>query len=181
MKQMFFPAIIFLLAGCGESDQPDGVPFEGYQTVELTTEEKQLVISQVQSAIGQPYLWGGQSMTEGFDCSGLLVWAYQQSNLLGWKWKDRLVTDATAQTMHDDNSTGSTYLTLNDMKAGDWIFFDADYNGTLEHMSIYSHTDDQGIWVWDAYSIKGEVALRVVDNFQAKNPYFSKPMKVIKQ
>lgn len=36
-------------------------------------------------AVGKPYRWGGQKLTEGFDCSGLVIWAFSE---IGWRIKD---------------------------------------------------------------------------------------------
>jgi len=33
------------------------------------------------SQIGRPYVWGGQSPDEGFDCSGFVIWVLQQVGL----------------------------------------------------------------------------------------------------
>ena len=173
--------IIFSLTGCdSDSDEPQGISFDGFTTTELTDAEKSAVIAQVETVIGKPYLWGGQSESEGFDCSGLLVWSYNKAKLLGWKWQDRLVEDVTAQTMYEYNSVH--VFTITELERGDWIFFDTDKNGVKEHMSIFSHIDDENrVWVWDAYSVASAVSFRSVEDFYGKNPTFAKPMKVEKR
>ena len=68
---------LFALAGCGKSviavpDSPTA------QTAQRTTADaKNAVVRTARSQIGTPYKSGGQS-PGGFDCSGLVTWAYKQ-------------------------------------------------------------------------------------------------------
>jgi cell wall-associated NlpC family hydrolase len=39
------------------------------------------VIQDARSQIGVPYAWGGRSQGKGFDCSGLMYWAYSKQNI----------------------------------------------------------------------------------------------------
>ena len=39
------------------------------------------VLAAVRSQLGVPYLWGGASPTTGFDCSGLIMWAFAKIGL----------------------------------------------------------------------------------------------------
>lgn len=39
------------------------------------------VARSARTQIGSPYRWGGQSPAEGFDCSGLVWWAFRQNGL----------------------------------------------------------------------------------------------------
>jgi cell wall-associated NlpC family hydrolase len=39
------------------------------------------VVAAAMSAIGTPYVWGGASPETGFDCSGLVQWAYARAGV----------------------------------------------------------------------------------------------------
>jgi len=40
-----------------------------------------LVVQAALKQLGRPYLWGGDSPTNGFDCSGLTAWAYAKADV----------------------------------------------------------------------------------------------------
>jgi peptidoglycan DL-endopeptidase CwlO len=41
----------------------------------------QIAIAAAKSVLGTPYVWGGASPSGGFDCSGLVMWAYAQAGI----------------------------------------------------------------------------------------------------
>jgi cell wall-associated NlpC family hydrolase len=71
------------------------------------------------SQIGVPYHWAGASPGEGFDCSGLVMWAYAQVGV-------SLPHNAAAQ-----HGSG-TPVSRDQLEAGDLVFFDGD-----GHVGIY--------------------------------------------
>ncbi len=42
---------------------------------------REAVIAEARRQIGVPYVWGGNSPSQGFDCSGLTRWAYRKAGL----------------------------------------------------------------------------------------------------
>ena len=69
--------------------------------------------------LGVPYVWGGASPS-GFDCSGLVAYAYAQLGI-------SLPHNAAMQY----NSVG-VYVSRDELQAGDLVFFDG-----LGHMGMY--------------------------------------------
>jgi cell wall-associated NlpC family hydrolase len=69
--------------------------------------------------LGVPYVWGGAS-TGGFDCSGLVVWAFAQVGVGGLPHSTYSLWNA------------GPHVSSGDLQAGDLVFF----NG-LGHMGIY--------------------------------------------
>lgn len=39
------------------------------------------IVKTARTQIGKPYKWGGSTPQKGFDCSGLVYWAYQQHGI----------------------------------------------------------------------------------------------------
>ena len=75
---------------------------------------------------GQPYVFGGNSPDAGFDCSGIVQYAYSK---IGIK------LSRTAQNQYDQ----STKITASEAKAGDLVFFTGTYNCAdyITHVGIY--------------------------------------------
>ena len=71
------------------------------------------------SQLGVPYHWGGESPSTGFDCSGLVVWAYRQVGV---------------ELPHYTGSQHAmgTPVSRDQLEAGDLVFFDGD-----GHVGIY--------------------------------------------
>jgi len=75
---------------------------------------------------GQPYVFGGNSPATGFDCSGIVQYAYS---------KVGIKLSRTAQNQYDQ----STKITASEVKAGDLVFFTRTYNcaNYITHVGIY--------------------------------------------
>lgn len=46
-----------------------------------TDARAEAVLAAARSVLGTPYVWGGASPSAGFDCSGLVQWAYRQAGI----------------------------------------------------------------------------------------------------
>jgi len=77
------------------------------------------VVSIAMGFLGTPYLWGGASPDDGFDCSGFIMYVYSQLGV-------SLPHNAAAQY-----GTG-TPVSQSDLQPGDLVFFDG-----LGHNGIY--------------------------------------------
>lgn len=75
---------------------------------------------------GQPYVFGGDSPSTGFDCSGLVQWVYSQNGVN---------LPRTAQGQYDATSR----IAVGDVKPGDLVFFTATYQcgDYITHVGIY--------------------------------------------
>lgn len=172
--------IVIALSGC--SDEKIGSRYagssEGWEVVELTKEEREDLIISIKSVIGTPYLWGGDTVS-GFDCSGLIQWAYRQQGFGVFINGDDLFTEITAHDLYYSNSISVNSIT--DLGRGDFIFFDENGDGRITHNSIFDSYNKEydEVWVWDAYSIEGVVTHRKVTNFADKGPKFAKASKVV--
>lgn len=81
------------------------------------------ILKVADAQVGKPYVWGAESPKEGgFDCSGLIDWAFRQS---GVKLPGGRLTTYTAARM-------GTSVKGKPMKPGDWII-----TGSGGHMVMY--------------------------------------------
>ena len=73
------PAVLFLLslpvllAGCGAS--------QNYSSSSSSHPKAQMAVRDAYSQMGKPYRLGGASPRQGFDCSGLIYWAYGKNGV----------------------------------------------------------------------------------------------------
>lgn len=72
--------------------------------------------------LGNPYVWGGTSLTNGVDCSGFTMQIYK-------KYGVNLPHYSVSQ------SQIGTRISLSEAKPGDLVFYDK--NGTINHVAIY--------------------------------------------
>ncbi len=79
------------------------------------------------SQVGVPYVWGGETplpaANAGFDCSGLVQWAYGQAGI---------ALPRTAQQQHD----AITAVTAAQAQPGDLVFWN-DGTTSVQHVAIY--------------------------------------------
>lgn len=96
------------------------------------------IVQIASECIGNPYVWGGESLTYGADCSGFVQTLY---SMFGYK----IPRVADAQSQY------GTQIPVSDAAPGDLIFFAA--NGYVYHVALYAgdgmtieaYSEDRGI------------------------------------
>ena len=91
---------------------------EGYEC-EIGTD----VVNYALQFVGNPYVWGGTSLTDGADCSGFILSLFSRYGI-------SLPHDAAAQSGYGVSVSAS------ELKPGDLIFYDDD-EGVINHVSLY--------------------------------------------
>ncbi|HEY0209065.1 C40 family peptidase [Acerihabitans sp.] len=92
-----------------------------YQTAKLTAMNKLL------SQMGKPYRWGGMSPNTGFDCSGLIYYAYKDVV--------RIHMPRTANEMY--HLRDAAPVKKDDLESGDLVFFHISNRGAADHVGVY--------------------------------------------
>lgn len=82
-----------------------------------------LAVQTALAQVGTPYVWGGQTPGLGFDCSGLVQYAYSAAGI---------ALPRTAQTQYDH---GPHLAPTEPVLAGDLVFFGSD-SGHVTHVGI---------------------------------------------
>ena len=83
------------------------------------------IASFAQSALGTPYVWGGNSLSSGVDCSGLVQQVYGHYGI------------DLPRVTYDQINVGSS-VPMNKLKVGDLVFFDTDRSSRgPDHVGIY--------------------------------------------
>lgn len=73
--------------------------------------------------VGNPYVWGGTSLTKGADCSGFVLSVFKNFGMT-------LSHSSRAQAKE------GTKISYSDIQPGDLVFY-ADSSGTINHVAIY--------------------------------------------
>lgn len=82
------------------------------------------IVSTARQALGVQYVWGGESMN-GFDCSGLVVWAFGKAGI------------QLPRVTYDQINVGAS-VPPNKLRPGDLVFFDTDRKRSgPDHVGIY--------------------------------------------
>jgi len=85
------------------------------------------VIVQLKKQLGKPYVWGGQSPEQGFDCSGLVFYAFNpvlSRNL-----------PRTANAMFQDRTLHP--VRQEKLRHGDLVFFNINQRPGADHVGVY--------------------------------------------
>lgn len=73
--------------------------------------------------VGNPYVWGGTSLTKGADCSGFVLAVYKNFGV-------------TLPHYSGSQATSGTSISFSEIQPGDLIFY-ANSSGTINHVAIY--------------------------------------------
>ncbi|MDV5356399.1 C40 family peptidase [Kosakonia sp. SMBL-WEM22] len=84
-------------------------------------------MSKLMNQLGKPYHWGGSSPKTGFDCSGLVYYAYK--DLVKFR------IPRTANEMY--HLRDASPVNLRELESGDLVFFRTQGRGTADHVGVY--------------------------------------------
>ncbi|BDG84769.1 MULTISPECIES: C40 family peptidase [Citrobacter] len=84
-------------------------------------------MNKLMNQIGKPYRWGGTSPRTGFDCSGLVYYAYK--DLVKFR------IPRTANEMY--HLRDAAPIERGELKNGDLVFFRTQGRGTADHVGVY--------------------------------------------
>lgn len=180
IKKFSIAALVAVfIAGCITDSGSGAVSSAGYTLIPLTQKERDRLINDLSTVIGYPYTWAGDTKEKGFDCSGLIQWAYRQQGFGLFINGDHMRVEITAHNLYHQNSL--PLHQLDHLEKGDFIFFDENADGRITHNAVFDRVgSDGGVWVWDAYSVDGIVTHRKVDDFWSKGPFFAQASKAVR-
>jgi cell wall-associated NlpC family hydrolase len=111
-EQVLATAAGYTASGSTETGTSAGVP----------TVVQAAAVSYAESQIGTPYVWGGTSPKTGFDCSGLVVWAYGLAGVV-------------VPRVANDQWQAEPHVPMDQLVLGDLVFFGSE--GYADHVGIY--------------------------------------------
>ncbi len=88
---------------------------------------KETAMNKLMHQVGKPYRWGGTSPSTGFDCSGLVYYAYK--DLM------RIKMPRTANEMY--HLRDAAPVPRGDLESGDLVFFRITKRGAADHVGVY--------------------------------------------
>jgi cell wall-associated NlpC family hydrolase len=110
---------------------------EAVQTVTIAevagTAQGEKAVAEAESQIGVPYVWGGETPGVGFDCSGLVQWAWSKAGIS---------LPRTTETQWPD----MLHVTLTDLQPGDLLFYyNLDGDHEVDHVVMYVGSGPWGV------------------------------------
>ncbi|MBT0726505.1 endopeptidase [Rosenbergiella australiborealis] len=88
---------------------------------------RQTAMNKLMNQLGKPYQWGGTSPHTGFDCSGLVYYAYK--DLVKFK------IPRTANEMY--HLRDAAPVKRDSLQKGDLVFFRIHHRGAADHVGVY--------------------------------------------
>ncbi|WP_035341287.1 MULTISPECIES: C40 family peptidase [unclassified Dickeya] len=88
---------------------------------------KQTAMNKLMSQIGKPYHWGGTTPYSGFDCSGLVYYAYKDVV--------KISIPRTANEMF--HLRDAAPIKKSELESGDLVFFRITNRGAADHVGVY--------------------------------------------
>ncbi|MCY1178280.1 NlpC/P60 family protein [compost metagenome] len=98
-------------------------------TAQVSAKQSSDVLSRAVNVLGTPYRWGGSSPSKGFDCSGLVKYAFNDI--------DEVDLPRTSNAMASGHGQK---VNRNDLEPGDLIFFNIK-SRRVNHVAIYLGND----------------------------------------
>lgn len=85
---------------------------------------QQEIVNYALKFVGNPYVWGGESLTKGADCSGFVQSIYADFGI------------TIKRTSREQAVTAGRKVSASDLQPGDLIFY-ANSSGTVNHVAMY--------------------------------------------
>lgn len=85
------------------------------------------VMQQLKLQLGKPYVWGGETPKQGFDCSGLIYYVYNQI-------LNRKLPRTTNEMYRDPHLR---HVKQGELRRGDLIFFRIKTQHNADHVGVY--------------------------------------------
>lgn len=116
----------------------------------------QQVIDTARSFIGGKYSWGGTSPNTGFDCSGLMQYAFKAAGI------------NLPRTAAQQGKIGQE-INLQQARPGDVIWFGSKNSPSGQHIGLISRIDNGQIYIIDAAGKKLGIVERQLPNLEIKS------------
>lgn len=110
-----------------EKEQEEVKVEEKLEVAQPKLEKGEEVVKEALKYVGNPYVYGGNSLTNGTDCSGFSSSIYK---------KFGVNLQRSSKTQYTSNGT---HVKKSELKAGDLVFYG--YNGSITHVAIYIGDD----------------------------------------
>ena len=141
-------AILFALSSCFNVTLSEQI---------VSTEKAQNALNEALSCESKPYTWGGNG-PDTFDCSGLIIWSYQQTadKTIYYQNSNGLERDIRMDDLFNYNAA---LITSANVRPGDIVFV-TKTGGLVTHGGLFIEWVDEDSFLYvNASSIHGEVVI----------------------